>query len=382
MKIFLVLLLIAASASTAVGSSASSSTHHRHPHRRLNTDELVARTLANNNNNNAASADYSFLSGYNLKFQGCHHVQQWNSNTDSSSDVRIRTKRLARFRLCPSDTCNSQKSAGCTSKYGDYILDLSSFVSSYLSVVAAEKTQLCASAATDCANLCTSGNGDNTDDCTIGCYNNYGLSSCLDDGNDANNNFSPSNYASCTQVDIGSTDDAQQYHYIGPYCADQGGDVLLGVFTDDSCTSFATNGTDLFASARGFALPYSNSTTSLISTRCVSCQDYSNSNDDKASSSSASSGCTSMYTVAGKCETRMENLQYPNEASCSYMEGIKIVRQDGVIRTSSVRQSKSAAVGIGLATTSAVLLAAYVYYLQTKLARAQINLQAAAQPLC
>ena len=63
------------------------------------------------------------------------------------------------------------------------------------------------------------------------------------------------------------------------------------------------------------------------------------------------------------------------------IEGIKIIREDGVIRTSATKKSKAAAVTIGLFTTTSVLLAAYVYYLRTKLGRAQINLAAAAHPL-
>jgi hypothetical protein len=46
----------------------------------------------------------------------------------------------------------------------------------------------------------------------------------------------------------------------------------------------------------------------------------------------------------------------------------------GVIRTSTTKKSKGAAIVIGLFTTVAVLLGAYVYYLRTKLGRAKINL--------
>lgn len=78
------------------------------------------RVLADNNNN----ADYSYIAAYSIKFQGCHHVQQWNDNVDEQSDVRIMTKRLARFRLCPSDQCSNDRSSGCSSKYGDYVVDV------------------------------------------------------------------------------------------------------------------------------------------------------------------------------------------------------------------------------------------------------------------
>jgi hypothetical protein len=80
-----------------------------------------AQRVLNNDNNNA---DYSYIAEYSIKFQGCHHVQQWNDNVDEENDVRIMTKRLARFRLCPTDQCSNDKSSGCTTKYGDYIVDV------------------------------------------------------------------------------------------------------------------------------------------------------------------------------------------------------------------------------------------------------------------
>lgn len=80
-----------------------------------------AQRVLNNDNNNA---DYSYIAEYSIKFQGCHHVQQWNDNVDEDNDVRIMTKRLARFRLCPTDQCSNDKSSGCTTKYGDYIVDV------------------------------------------------------------------------------------------------------------------------------------------------------------------------------------------------------------------------------------------------------------------
>ena len=80
-----------------------------------------AQRVLNGENNNA---DYSYIAEYSIKFQGCHHVQQWNDNVDEENDVRIMTKRLARFRLCPTDQCSNDKSSGCTTKYGDYIVDV------------------------------------------------------------------------------------------------------------------------------------------------------------------------------------------------------------------------------------------------------------------
>jgi hypothetical protein len=344
---------------------------------------LAQSTRLLNNNQNNENSNYAFLKSYSIKFQGCHHVQQWNEGGDEQDDVRIKTKRLARFRLCPADSCSSDKSVGCTAHYGDYVVDLNTFVTSYLSVLEQEQDTMCANVQEDCNTNC---NGDAN--CMQACYSNYGLSMCWDannnngENNNNNNGFNVFEYGSCSQFNMQAANnnnngEAVEY-YLGPYCADQGGEIHLGLFTDDTCTTFAQYGSQLFYQSTGSELPYSD--TSMVSTRCLTCAASSNGNNNNNNQYGYSQQCGYIYSLSGKCETRME-VDYPNESSCSYIEGIKIVRADGVIRTSTTRKSKAAAVAIGVFMTVAVLLGAYVYYLRTKLARAQINLAAASQPL-
>ena len=393
----LLLLSFSSSSSPHFAHAAQSSVSSSSPHSQDTL--LLERFLQDNNNDN--NNNYSFLSSYALKFQGCHHVQQWNNNNndndgeDNENTVRIATKRLARFRLCLADTCNPNKSTGCSSNsnYGDYIVDLNVFVNAFVTMMQTEQETQCAATATDCQDVC--GDNENQDneeeeDCMTECYETYGMSTCLQQ--EQQQGFDLADYAYCTPFQarrrrsrhLEQTDDAAaaaeqaegdtQSYYIGPYCGDQGGEIRLGMFTDDTCTTFAQYGDQAFYQTMGYQLPYSD--TSFVSNRCVSCQSYNENNN------AVSEGCSDMYAVAGKCETRMQGvIDYPNESSCSYIQGIKIVRADGVIRTSSIRKSKTAAVAIGLFLTTAVLLAGYVYYLRTKLARAQINLAAAAQPL-
>ncbi|GAX15364.1 hypothetical protein FisN_8Lh345 [Fistulifera solaris] len=310
---------------------------------------------------------FNFLNQYSIKFQGCHHIQQWNANADAGSNVRVMTKRLARFRLCPSDDCSNEKSVGCRSKYGDYIVDMSTFLQSYMQTIAEERDEKCGYAQEMCNNQC--GNG-NSEDCWSGCYQAFSEYDCQQYAQ--NQGFQAQQYTECQQFQFNNNYD-QTLYYIGPYCADQGGEIRLGVFTDDTCTTFSQNGPDMFYNAMGYALPYSSS--SLVSTKCLAC---SQTNDNGYAQSREV--CSNVYQVSGKCETRM-NIDYPNESSCNYIEGVKVIRNDGVIRTSSRGKSKAAAVAIGLFTTLSVLLAGYVYYLRTKLSRAQINLSAASDAL-
>lgn len=333
---------------------------------------LANARLLNDNGNNGNNVDLSFIPQYSIKFQGCHHVQQWNSNVDEDSDVRIMTKRLVRFRLCPSDQCSNEKSAGCTSHFGDYIVDMDTFVESYLEAIEYEKGNVCGNAYNDCNYECGQ-SGDQ--DCMSSCYNAMDVGFCMQSTAEANG-FDVSTYAQCAQYQFAQNRrlaNAAYEYFIGAYCADQGGEIHLGLFTDDTCTTFASNSNETFYSYMGYGMPYMNS--SLVSARCLTCG-----TDDGSGYSQSKGTCENIYTMSGKCETRM-SIDYPNESSCNYIEGIKIIRQDGVIRTSATKKSKAAAVAIGLFTTTSVLLAAYVYYLRTKLGRAQINLAAAAHPL-
>jgi hypothetical protein len=320
--------------------------------------------------------DYAFVGDYSIKFQGCHHVQQWNEDADDEDSVRIKTKRLARFRLCPVDTCSDNKSAGCTSKYGDYVVDMNTFVTSYLTGAANEKEAICEATGEDCNGVC----GNDDSDCMYECYEGYDATFCLDANDDAEDGgFDAQDYAECAQYDLSGggrrlEDGGDNQYYIGPYCADQGGEIHLGVFTDDTCTTYASSGESMFYSIKGYELPYSDD--SLISTRCFDCAE-----SDGNGGYQTKETCTDLYSYSGKCETKMSGNDYPNESSCGYIEGIKIIREDGVIRTSTTRKSKTAAVAIGLFMTLSVLLAGYVYYLRTKLGRAQINLSAATMPL-
>lgn len=274
------------------------------------------------------------------------------------------TKRLIRFRLCPASECASDL-YGCTSHYGDYVVDMETFISAYMD------------------------NQQNMYD------EQYGGNRKLD--------FDISDYTECQQFDMRrhlqnnnnyyqNGDGEQAYYldgdgnvvyydedldyYIGPYCADQGGEIHLGLFYDDTCTSFAENGEQMFYQTAGYSLPYSD--RSMVSLSCMSCTGYNQDNENGGYE--VSEFCEDIYTTSGKCETKM-NVGYPNESSCSYIEGIKIIREDGVIRTGSTKKSKAAAICIGIFLTIAVLLAGYVYYLRTKLGRAKINLEAASQTL-
>lgn len=324
-----------------------------------------ARRLEQNNNMN--QQDMSFVANYQLKFQGCHHIQQWNDNVDEEADVKIRTKRLVRFRLCPADQCTDKTTAGCSSKYGDYVVDMNTFVTNYMEAIQMQQENDCEYGREICEEYC----GDNDDACLETCYEDNELSYCYQDEQAEENGFNVQEFMECGQAPFENNNGYG--YYIGPFCAEQGGEVHLGVFSDDTCTTHVENGDSVFYQNMGYEMPYDDE--SIISDRCLSCGQQNDNGYMEASES-----CAALYAYSGKCENRM-SIDYPNDSSCDYIEGIKIIREDGVIRTSAVRKSKAAAVAIGMFMTLSVLMGAYVFYLRTKLSRAQINLAASTAPL-
>ena len=376
-----------------------------------------ARRLDQENNqnqqNNNEEIDFGWVADYSIKFQGCHHISQWNEEADGEEDPFIQTKRLVRFRLCPTETCTYEDAGGCDDAYGDYIIDMNIFLESYWQ----DKLENCEVYAQQ---TCNCQNANNEEYCEYDCLMDAGMEYCVEENpyEQGNQNQQQDDYEEieieqameCAEWNI---DENAYYNYqynngnnnnrrkleeevqyfIGPYCSDQGGKIFLGVFTDEFCTNFADNqdgeGSShtefYYKMTGGHPLPYSSE--SLVDMDCVSAKEpgdwdqnqnnnNQNQNNDAQDADEVKEAWEIVYAQAGKCETKLQNqyVRYPNENACNYIEGIKIVRKDGIVVQGAAAKSKTAAIFIGLFAVSFVLLGAYVYYLKTKLDRAKINL--------
>lgn len=199
--------------------------------------------------------------------------------------------------------------------------------------------------------------------CGYDCYAEAGLEkSCVDqdpngdDDSSVREEFDPERYMECAKYQFNNQagdDDAaanrrdleegedKQALYIGPFCRHQGGSVMLGAFTDDTCSQFADedHGRDTFkALSGGMELPYSE--ISLIPSRCVACinQEITDGeNDDYDQSNTVLDTCLQIYSEAGKCEKEFGDdiVDMPNNKACSYIRGVKYIRNDGIATGSS-----------------------------------------------
>lgn len=196
--------------------------------------------------------------------------------------------------------------------------------------------------------------------------------------------FEPNEYLECAQFEAPENDDGgrrrldeeeEVQYFIGPYCGNQGGDVYLGMFTDDTCSEYADEygGKAKYEELVGSSLPYSS--TSLVGSDCVTCMAAKEERDDdqaEEEEDELSEMCEMLYENSGKCESGL-SIDYPNEAACSFMEGIKIIRKNGVVSVTEPAASATASAFIGVFAVSTVLLGGYAYYLKTKLGQT-INL--------
>jgi hypothetical protein len=366
MKIALLLLSLSHASASSINIKADSV---------IGQKVLSSARRLDENEYDGADFDENWVAGYSVKFQGCHQIAQWNDDADDNSEVRIVTKRLVRFRLCPSDSCSSTSSKGCSEHYGDYILDMNSYLSYYFEAKQTYQSFQCEYL----ENYACGCDGD--EDCLYDCYVEHGMGSvCMQDYSQENENydFNLEDYMECAKTDY--ADSNGNSLYVGPYCGSQGGAIFLGVFSDEDCTNFADskNGLETYQYASGRALPYS--AASIVDMDCISCtepKENNNDGNDNEDADEVSEVCEAIYTLAGKCEYYLPSgtVYEVNNNGCNYMAGIKmIVRKDGTVVTADAKANKTASIFIGIFAVAFALLGAYVYFLKTKLDRASINL--------
>jgi len=352
----------------------------------------------------------SHIAAYSIQFQGCHHIQQWNSEDYYGDNVRVLTKRLVRFRLIPYETCEKvpawagyletlKNSVGKFDDFGEYIIDLNEFVYSYLVALSEGEGSGSGMSCDDydeaCQATCGYANNDDADSCLTQCYNFYSCHTdddAVDDVAEDDNKLDALDYAQCAQVDNYESGDDAVYDdvdgdnaggnefYVGPFCANHGAEIKMGLFSDNTCTitarcnGGASRGATCYEEAKGVALPYSNK--SIVQDACITCsQNYvalsrlaAEENKDvevEYEFGYTRDVCANLYASSGKCESYMsQGNKYEN--ACDYIEGIKIAVNDEGVVYGVKRNGNADKVLLGLAIGGAVA-GIYVYYLKYRL---------------
>lgn len=297
--------------------------------------------------------DYSWLPAYSMKVNGCSHITTWNGDADEDNDVKLKTKRLLRFRLCPSEDCNDDSSFGCSDNYGDYIVDLDIFLANYLEWLQDDLYSKCEEYAWKKCNCYDDGNKDdgfNQYQCEFQCWYKNGKSECYVDytQDDDAGGFQLDNYMQCSKwyppgykrrleeedeaveyyQEEEDDDDGyveisnNRYYYLGPHCQDSS-NVYMGMFLDDTCSQPA----DSYGGSKGYKyltgndLPYSGGNNLLVQKSCLGCYSA------DANGYQSSMMCQGAYLSAAKCEVNLEVTNSKSESGCNFINGVTYVEQ-------------------------------------------------------
>eukprot|EP00985_Skeletonema_marinoi_P004009 scaffold1748_cov160-Skeletonema_marinoi.AAC.9 len=374
-----------------------------------------ARKLEDGNAYNNNYDDMSWVAGFSIKFLGCNTVTQWvnenadnedgdnnnNNNNQNGDNVemtaamdptngKIESVGLVRFRLCPRDHCFDHFGVGCSQHFGEYVVAMSTFLETYLSYEKEMSEQGCEAYRETCYTKCDQSNKAL---CYYNCYKGYGINAAFCASNDGNGNyydgmFDMDSAIQCTQYEYGGEDGYQ--HWLGPQCSGQGGVITLGLFDDEDC-QVASDRQPVYYQKNYGAPVTPHTSDSIVSTNCMSClatdEDAANQdaeyynydadgNKNYYESDNVNSLCATAYVAAGKCENQIDSssVLYPEEGACTYLEGVKRLKDDGIIRGNETVTSKPASIAIGFFTGAACLLAGYVGYLKHKIQKSRVNL--------
>mmetsp|Transcript_17586 Transcript_17586/g.27393 ORF Transcript_17586/g.27393 Transcript_17586/m.27393 type:complete len:350 (+) Transcript_17586:156-1205(+) len=283
--------------------------------------------------------DYDSLYEYSIKFLSCYRWFEWNDEADGDEDLRLAAKRIVQFRLCPTKSCTDGKNAGCDSNYGEFIIDMETYLVAYYDML-----------------------GEDNDD--------YGVQQVMNylqcDRFRANRELSKNENADNRNLgyyDVLYDDDIyEREFYIGPYCTEDG--IEIGLFTEDTCTMVAggesssnTNGGEIYYQLTGNKLPFVGE--SIVSRDCINCE---RGDEDGG----LSEFCEDMYADSGKCEKEMD-FNTPNTNACQFVSGLWTLRSDGFFGQDDTHPSTTATVFIVLFAFASAGLGFYCWYLYQKL---------------
>lgn len=360
----------------------------------------AAKETKNSQLRRLEDADYEVdISGYEIKFQQCQFVKTWSDELAEKGDdydTVLETMRFAIFRLCPSGSCSS-----CSSGYGEYLVDLDSYLEATVEYYQAVQENMCQAceetcqqdeeaAAEDEAAAEEDGGGRRLDvDC----------STCVDEC-DKIENMADNGYIDATeflecQMVYDPEDDTIAALYAGPMCASSGTKIKIGIFLDEFCAIHddSKDVENYLVDGNGYAMKLSHALlkNTYATDICISCTEAGDNENDNADGDAVAEVCEQLYEASAKCEKThgfdsgysgyggYENQLAQEEVVCDYMTSLMSGTYDEsgeivVSGTSSKSGSASSTTGgqkfaLSFFIIGTVGLAAYAAVLHSKLTK-------------
>lgn len=395
-------------------------------------------SIHNENNNHRASntlrrldeqeAAYEVnIASYAVKFEQCQFVKSYDSELaqDENSATVLTTKRFVLFRLCPNATCSS-----CNSNFGEYLVDLESYLESTVEYFSAYQEEMCNTCEETCeqeeedeADVDEEAAADGEDEAAedggrrrrlqqrqsnrlLGKNKFYNIqvncTSCVEECDkienmEANGYIDATEFLECAMI-YDPEDDTKDALYAGPICASNGAKIKIGVFKDEDCMYLdASKEVDDYLVKDGVQAHLSHALLkSTYSDTCIACKEQQEQNENAEGDAQEDADevielCEQLYEDAAKCEKHYgfengygnydgyENQLAQEEIVCEFMSSLKAGTYDEegeIIVTGSSSRSRSGKATTGgqkFALTFFILgtvgLAVYAAMLHSKLVR-------------
>jgi len=296
------------------------------------------------------------LSTYSIKFEKCQFVKQYayngqngnnNKNNKNAQDI-LTVKHFVVFRLCPDNSCGT-----CNYKYGEYIIDMESYLAATLEYKAEVQNNYCESC-NQCIEMAANeanGGEANEDEAwkctgidTSTCY-----SECQNIENmEANGYVDASDYAQC--VKLNSVDANGNNYYAGAVCTSSTSNgseksrIKIGVFTDQYCTYYddsidiatVLTNNDGTAMSVSYHLLKETYEDGVCIASCLKEQENNNNNNNgEAAAAEVNELCGQLYETSGKCESAhgfadgmktyddYDNQMLNEELVCNFITAVK-----------------------------------------------------------
>jgi len=257
------------------------------------------------------------LTGYSIKFEKCQFVKQYDAEEDGGeeNDSILSTKRFVIFRLCPNTSCGS-----CNYNYGEYIVDMETYLESTLEYKQEVQEQYCETcdqcieAAANAAEAEANGEEAEEDEDAWKCTN-VNTSSCYAEcqnieNMEENGYVDASEYIGCEKLDY--EDNYGNEYYAGAMCASSGTRIKIGIFSDEECSVYDES-KDIESYMKNddgynMKLSYHLLKQTFAEGECVaSClkedEEQNNGDDGEEKEAEVNEVCENLYEAAGKCES-------------------------------------------------------------------------------
>lgn len=315
------------------------------------------------------------ITGYSVKFEQCQFVKSYDSELAESdeSDTVLATKRFVLFRLCPNSDCTT-----CSTNYGEYLVDLDSYLQSTVEYFQAYQEAMCEQCQETCYQAANEDQAaaDGEDAAAEDGGRNLGknkfynivvdCTTCLDecdkiDNMEANGYIDATEFLECALI-FDAEDDNKESLYAGPICASSGTKIKIGVFKDENCMFLdATKDVDDYLANEGVSMHLSHALLkSTYTDTCISCKEEVEQNENAEQDANEDADevtelCEQLYDSAAKCEQShgfangygsyagYENQLSQETVVCDFMASLKAGTYDeeGEIIVSGSNSSRS-----------------------------------------